>query len=295
MFEEQVVGDTPRLVERRVDDLIDWMVDADFRQWQSVTSSLADRRRERDGRPPGDDVGNFSSDRSRLIDSVGREAQRVVETYDRTRESAALAEGARGAVAAAAAAGAGALGLGALVTAVATTAAADVTGLLMASAVAALGFFILPAKRRQGKAEMRGKITAMRDRLASALRSQFEEEIRRSAGRIRESVGPYSRFVRAEGQKLDESAVAFRGSLDALDRVRAELERALPAGAPALPGLGATSFSLVSLVCSTMLQPRPNDYRSVWFHYSRESFKTARESRIAEGPRESDRFCASET
>ncbi len=228
MFEEQVVGDTPRLVERRVDDLIDWMVDADFRQWQSVTSSLAERRRDREGRLPGDDVGNFSSDRSRLIESVGREAQRVVETYDRTRESAALAEGARGAVAAAAAAGAGALGLGALVTAVATTAAADVTGLLMASAVAAIGFFILPAKRRQGKAEMRGKISAMRDRLASALRSQFEEEIRRSGGRIRESVAPYSRFVRAEGEKLDEAAVTLRGSLDALDRVRAELERALP-------------------------------------------------------------------
>ena len=99
----------------------------------------------------------FSSDRVRLIDSVGREAQRVVETFDRKRESAALAEGARGAVAAAAAAGAGALGLGALVTAVATTAAADVSGLLMASAMAAIGFFILPAKRRQGKAEMRGK------------------------------------------------------------------------------------------------------------------------------------------
>jgi hypothetical protein len=36
----------------------------------------------------------------------------------------------------------------------------------------------------------------MRDRLASALRTQFEQEIRRSAGRIRESVALYSRFVR---------------------------------------------------------------------------------------------------
>jgi hypothetical protein len=114
------------------------------------------------------------------------------------------------------------------VTAVATTAAADVTGLLMASAIAALGFFVLPAKRKQGKAEMRRKITAMRDRLAGALRGQFEQEIARSARRIRESVAPYSRFVRAEGEKLTETAAAFRGSLDALDRVRAELDRALP-------------------------------------------------------------------
>jgi small GTP-binding protein len=235
MFEDQVVGDTPRLVERRVDELIDWMVDADFRQWRSVTTTLAARRREHEGRLPGDDIGSFSSDRARLIESVGRDAQRVVETYDRKRESAALAEGARGAVAAAAAAGAGALGLGALVTAVATTAAADVTGLLMASAMAAIGFFILPAKRRQGKAEMRRKITAMRDRLASALRSQFEEEIKRSAARIRESVAPYSRFIRAEREKLNEAASACRGSLAALERVRAELERALSQPAPRTP------------------------------------------------------------
>ena len=173
-----------------MDDPIDWMVDADFRQWQSVTSSLAERRREREGRLPGDDVGNFSSDRSRLIDSVGREAQRVVETYDlharigcaRGRRPVGRGGGCRG--------GRRRVGAGALVTAVATTAAADVTGLLMASAVAAIGFPILPAKRRQGKAEMRRKITAMRDRLASALRTQFEEEIRRSGGRIRRASLP---------------------------------------------------------------------------------------------------------
>jgi small GTP-binding protein len=229
MFEEQVVADTPRMVERRVEDLIDWMVDADLRQWRSVTSYLAERRREHEGRLPGGDYeASFGSDRARLIESVGREAQRVVETYDRARESAALAEGARSAVATAAAAGAGAVGLGALVTAVATTAAADVTGLLMASAIAALGFFVLPAKRKEGKAEMRRKITAMRDRLAGALRGQFEQEIGRSARRIRESVAPYSRFVRAEGEKLTETSAAFRGSLDALDRVRAELDRVLP-------------------------------------------------------------------
>ena len=112
-----------------------------------------------------------------MIDSVGREAQKVVDSYDRRREAQELADGARNAVAAAAAVGAGALGLGTIVTVAATTAAADVTGIILASVLAAIGFFILPAKRQQAKAEMRGKIADVRARLSTALREQFQREI----------------------------------------------------------------------------------------------------------------------
>src|SRR6187401_492361 len=40
-FERQVVADAPQQVEKRVNDLIDWMVDADFRQWQRITRHLS--------------------------------------------------------------------------------------------------------------------------------------------------------------------------------------------------------------------------------------------------------------
>ena len=45
-FERQVVADAPQQIEKRVNELIDWMVDADFRQWQRITRHLSDRRRE---------------------------------------------------------------------------------------------------------------------------------------------------------------------------------------------------------------------------------------------------------
>src|SRR4029078_9808339 len=58
-FERQVVADAPQQIEKRVNELIDWMVDADFRQWQRITRHLSDRRREvRDPlrrTPPRDD------------------------------------------------------------------------------------------------------------------------------------------------------------------------------------------------------------------------------------------------
>jgi hypothetical protein len=225
-FEQEVVADAPQQIERKVGELVDWLVDADLRQWQDVTKHLAQRKRQYQDRIVGDeDAGRFHYDRTRLIDSVGRESQRVVDSYDRRKEASQLADGARNAVAAAAAVSAGALGLGTIVTMAATTAAADVTGLVMASVVAALGFFILPAKREQGKAEMRRKIAGVRQRLSEALHAQFEKEISRSGDRIRESIGPYSRFIRSEGEKLQTTEQELREIGAALATLRARIDR----------------------------------------------------------------------
>jgi hypothetical protein len=225
-FEQQVVADVPQEIERKVGALVDWLVDADLRQWQAVTSHLAERRRQYRDRIVGDEgAAQFHYDRSRLIDAVNREAQKVVDSYDRRREAQQLADGARNAVAAAAAVGAGALGLGTLVSVAATTAAADVTGIVLASVLAAIGFFILPAKRERAKEEMRQKIAAVRERLSGALRQQFLKEINRSGDRIREGIAPYSRFVRAEGEKLRTVEGELREILNELAGLRARVER----------------------------------------------------------------------
>jgi hypothetical protein len=128
-------------------------------------------------------------------------------------------------VATAAAAGATALGLGAILTAAATTAAADVTGIILASVVAAIGFFVLPAKRQKAKDEMRAKIADVRQRLSEALRKQFSTEITRSGDRIREGIAPYSRFVRAEGEKLRTVDTELKEISGALASLRARIER----------------------------------------------------------------------
>jgi small GTP-binding protein len=209
-FEEQVVADAPVLVERRVSELIDWLVDQDLRQWQALSSWLAQRRGEHPQHLPAiEDIGAFQTHRRALLDSVGREAQRVVETFDRRAESRALADGARTAVAATAAMGASALGLGALVTALASTAAVDVSGILAASVLGAVGMLILPAKRRRARAELEGKVADLRQRLATALRSEFVTARDRSAQRLADSIAPFGRFVRAEQTKWTDARSAL--------------------------------------------------------------------------------------
>ncbi len=225
-FEHQVVADAPQQIERKVGELVDWLVEADLRQWQAVTAHLAERQRQYKDRIVGGESGaRFHYDRSRMIDSVARETQKVVDSYDRSREAQELADGARNAVAAAAAVGAGALGLGTMVTIAATTVAADVTGIILASVLAAIGFFILPAKRQRAKAEMREKIAAVRARLSTALREQFQKEIQRSGDRIRGGIAPYSRFVRGEGDNLKLIEQELREIGDELAALRARVDR----------------------------------------------------------------------
>jgi small GTP-binding protein len=209
-FEERVVADAPVLVERRVSELIDWLVDQDLRQWQALSSWLAQRRREHSQNlQAGEDIGAFQTDRRTLLDSVGREAQRVVDTFDRRAESQALADGARTAVAATAAMSASALGLGALVIALASTAAADVSGILAASVLGAVGMLILPAKRRRARADLEAKVADLRQRLATALHNEFVSARNRSTRRLADAVAPYARFVRTEQAKWTETRTAL--------------------------------------------------------------------------------------
>jgi small GTP-binding protein len=212
-FEDRVVGNASREIERRVAELIDWLIDQDFREWQAITARLTDRQQKHESRMLGaPDVGSFHSDRARLMESVGKEAQRVVDSYDQQREAASIADQARTAVAAAAAAGGAALGLGTIITAAATTVAADVTGILLASVVAAIGFLIIPAKRRRAKADLDEKISALRRKLADALRREFQRAQERSAERVTSAVAPYSRFVKSEEERWND-AVAQLTSL----------------------------------------------------------------------------------
>lgn len=223
-FELNVVGDTPRVIDHRVNELIDWLVNADLRQWQSITAHLEQRKQEHKDRIIGDVGSAFRYDRDHLIDSVGRTAKRVVESYDKTYEAQQIAEGAQRAVAQSAMVEVGAIGLGAVVTAIATTAAADATGILAASVVAALGLFIIPAKRRTAKKDLAERIAALRTNLVNSLTTQFDKELKNSLQRIDDAIAPYTRFIRAERAKLEESKAELTESQKMYGRLRTEIE-----------------------------------------------------------------------
>jgi small GTP-binding protein len=224
-FEVEVVVDVPTQIERKVSGLIDWLVESDLRQWQAITDYIADRRRKHKDRIIGDfGIGSFHYVRESLIEGIGREAKSVVDSYDKSLEARQIAQGAQNAVAASAALEISAVGLGALVTAIATTVAADVTGILLASLMAALGLFIIPARRRQAKKEMGEKIAEMRDQLVRALSNHFQEEIKRSLRHMEETIAPYTRFIRAEQEKNLEAKNKLGQIKNELTRLQTQIE-----------------------------------------------------------------------
>jgi hypothetical protein len=182
------------------------MVDKDLRQWQATLEYL-ERHRARvydeQEKVIGQVGGPFEYNRRALLDSVGRAAKDVVRTYDREAEARNLAEGVRDAVAGTALIEVGAVGLGAVLMAVLHTALLDFTGVLAAGALAVVGLLIIPAKRRRAKNDLRNKLEDLRQRLIAAMTEEFERELSRSLQRLREAIAPYTRFVRAERQKLN--------------------------------------------------------------------------------------------
>jgi hypothetical protein len=195
------------------------LVESDLRQWKSVTDYLADRQREHKERIiDGGFNNNFLVDRGRLLEAIRKEADKVVKTYDKHLRTEKIALGAQNAVAASLAVEIGAVGLGTLITALATTMAADVTGIVAASLVAVVGLFIIPAQRRKAKLELHERMLDMRNGLIKSLQEEFETEMKQSLERIEEAILPYSRFIRAETAHTD-------AVMHDMDLAKTEIER----------------------------------------------------------------------
>ena len=223
-FQREVVADTESLIDERVEELIDWMVDRNLKQWRAIVEYVNRRRQARyDEHIIGEVGDNFEYNRSQLLRSVGENATKVVRRYDREHESQQLALSLQGAVAQTAAVEVGALGLGAAAVAVATTAAADVTGITAALLVAGLGLFILPARRREARSEFRENTEALRKRLGQVVRRQFDTEIERSVESMREAITPYTRFVRTEHARMTEARSTLAELTAEVEALRGEV------------------------------------------------------------------------
>ncbi|MEW5985301.1 MAG: dynamin family protein [Chloroflexota bacterium] len=230
-FEEQVVADTPHQIELRVGELVDWLVEQDLRQWTAVADHLGRRRQEHDARivgQAGPREGTLAYDRQRLIDSIGLATHQAVATYDKEKEALVLAEAAQAAVAGTAIAEVGGVGLAALVVALAHVVWLDVTGVLAGLTLMALGFLILPARRRQANQQLEAKLADLRQRLVTGLTEQFNRELRRGAQRIEDTVAPFTRFVRAEKDKIEQQRTVLVELEAHIEGLRGELR----------PGLG---------------------------------------------------------
>jgi small GTP-binding protein len=204
-FEKQVLADVPKQIEDQVQRLIDWLVQKDLHEWQQVMSFLQRRRAQSIEQMVGDISGPREIRRRELIDKVGQTVQTIVQSYDTNKEASELASSVEAAVAQTAALEATAVGLGALVTIAVLSSSMDITGILAASTLAVVGFFVIPFQRKRAKENFREKMQALRTNLLEALTTQFNNEAESAITRIKDGIAPYTRYVNSESERIDKA------------------------------------------------------------------------------------------
>jgi hypothetical protein len=226
-FEKEVLGEVPAEIEQNVRRMIDWLVDKDLRQWQTVMGFLQKRQARHSEQLVGEAAAPLEARRRSLIDTVGKTATTIVDSYDREAEARNLASGVETAVLQTAGLEAAAVGLGALIVSLATTAALDVTGILAASLIAIVGLFVIPYKRQQAKDTFSQKMEELRAKLLSTLTTQFRNESENSLHRLKEGVGPYTRFVRAERERVEKTQTRLEELRQRVSNLKARTEAVL--------------------------------------------------------------------
>ena len=241
-FERKVIADSALRIDGATQSLVDWMLEQEQRLWRSIADFVGrrsgvtgDGRATVDNPLPAESLyaesWTFAEERRRMLDAISRGAGQALSQYDADSEARRWSLSMREAVATTALAQVGALGLGATVVALATTAAADVTGVLAASVVAGLGLYIIPLRRRRAREQFRKKTDDLRARLKDGMTRQFETELERSVLRIRDVLAPYSRRVRAEHERLSQAACTLDTLRTRLADLRTRAERELPGAA----------------------------------------------------------------
>jgi small GTP-binding protein len=222
-FEQEVAVDLATAIETHTQAMVDWMIERNLQLWQGVVDYL--RRRPISSDQMVGEVGaTFQYNRQALIRDIVSQAGRIVASYDRNAEAAQIALELREAIATTAVVQVGALGLGALIATLLKGAIFDTTGILAASVIAVAGLFVIPNRRAALKRQLHERLSDVRTRLVTTIDHQFDQELERMLERMRQSVGPYTRLVASEVQRLEKIEENMTTINTDIASIRAEIE-----------------------------------------------------------------------
>lgn len=210
-FDRDVIGDSAQRIDDAVRDTIDWSVEAQARLWNDIAEYLTRRRiTDRDGMIGQVGSNSFTQDRRAVLGEAVESARRVIDATDRNSEADRLAASLRESVAQTGLVGAGAVGLGVVVVTAIGGVAADITGILAGVVIAALGLYILPARRRSAQARFERESQALREKLTHAMHEQYVTQLDAAIAGVRSALAPYIRFVQTERERV----ARVRGEVD---------------------------------------------------------------------------------
>ena len=117
-----------------------------------------------------------------------------------------------------------AIGIGAALTAIATTVAADLLGIVAAFWVGVAGFLVLPYYKKKAQKEFDEKITEIENKLVNSLQGEFTQEVEDQISQINNATRPFERFVEASIESGQKQLDALGNIRDEIDSLRQEFE-----------------------------------------------------------------------
>jgi small GTP-binding protein len=226
-FEEEVLAGLSQEIDAKVHAMIDWMVDKDLQIWYQVMGALERRQFVARKQTEAGPMSPQAARRTDLMSSVGETIKTIVNSYNHKKEAEELSVLVEGAVAQTALFEVGAVGLGALVASTLFSAAMDVTGIVAASALAILGFFVIPYKRRQAIERFKEKMNDLRSNLMHTLELTFGREADLALNRLEAKIAPYTQGVLADQEKIARDAQALVELKQTLEELQDQMRTVL--------------------------------------------------------------------
>lgn len=229
-FRNEVLADTPRDIENVVQRMVDWTVRRNLSLWTAVFAELDAHtaRLRASGALAAHGDTQFQYNREELFARLREPVERRLSDFNAEAEAREVVDSMREAVAQVFGVNVLALGLGAVLVAVFTTAALDVTGILTATVFAVAGWLIIPARRRRLIRELDEKIAKLGIDLSALLSAKFQEQLTRYEQQLIEVIRPYEGFLETERTKLERAASEIgEGTLE-VDRLERRIVETFP-------------------------------------------------------------------
>lgn len=228
-FRNEVVADAPREIEEVVHRMVDWTVKRNLKLWTVVFAELDAHmaRLRASGALAASADTEFHYNREELFARLRQPVERRLGGFDAEVEARQVVESVRDAMTQAFGVNVLAVGLGAVLVAVFTTAALDVTGVLTATLFALAGWLLIPARRRKLIRELEDKIARLSDDLSALLRTKFSEQLERYEHQLLDVVQPYERFLEIEREKVESALAELRQARLEIDALEGQVNEQL--------------------------------------------------------------------
>ena len=213
-FRAEVVANASREIEDVVNRMVDWTVKRNLKLWTAVFQELDAHtaRLRASGALAAHASTEFQYNREDLFDRLRQPVERRLSEFNAEAEARAVMDSVREAVTHAFGINVLAVGLGAVVMAIFTTAALDITGLLTATLFAVAGWLLIPARRKRLIRELEAKIATLSTDLSALLANKFNEQLKRYEQELLDVIQPYERFLATEREKLERGLSELRGA-----------------------------------------------------------------------------------